>query len=302
MSRSIKVFLSVMCGLCLCLSGCEYFGRTEIGVMTFNILYNSHKVSSGVTCWESRRPVLIDCLQRHAPDIMGIQEGFDFQCREIKQVFVHWRFFGRGRYDGVLAVDPRRPFEDLGGETCNIFYNDTRFRLLEEGTFWHSDHPDSVASRSWGNSLPRIVTWGKFQVIHSGRRFVVMNTHFHWDQPYVDNTAKLIMRKWREIAAGLPTILMGDFNLPPTSATHELFCGRGGPEELRGTFIDCWQVLKKPETDAGTSHSFTGKGENRIDWILITPEFEVQSIEIIYDHAEDCYPSDHFPVMARLSL
>lgn len=106
------------------------------------------------------------------------------------------------------------------------------------------------------------------------------------------------MRTWREIAGDKPTILMGDFNLDPTSQAHNIFCGKAGAGD---NFIDCWQALQKPEADAGTSHKFTGtKSKRRIDWILVTPEFGVNKIDIIYDNENGRYPSDHFPVIAEL--
>ena len=284
------------------MQGCHSSAKTEMRVMTFNILYNSHRVNSGDTAWESRRPILIDCLKKHAPELLGTQESFEFQTDAIIAAFPHWQVFGVGRYHNVAAVAPRRPYEDLGGESCRIVFDQTKFALLDQGTFWHSDFPDSAGSRTWGNELPRVVTWGKFQMKKSGKTFVVMNTHFHWGEPYVHNTAVLIMRKWREIANNLPTILMGDFNLKPDSPEHELFCGKSGSAELAGTFRDAWQLLGKSETDAGTSHSFTGKGENRIDWILVTPEFSVKAMDILHDNVAGVYPSDHFPLLSVLEL
>lgn len=271
--------------------------------MTFNILYNSHKVFTGDTAWERRLPILINCLKKHTPDILGTQESFEFQTAAIAKEFPLWEAFGKGRYYNVQAVEPRRPYEDLGGESCRILFDKSKFVLLDQGTFWHSDYPDSAGSRTWANELPRIVTWGKFQIKNSSKMFVVMNTHFHWGEPYVENTARLIMRKWREIAGNLPTILMGDFNLDPTSETHKLFCGETGATDIRGNFIDCWQALKKAETDAGTSNDFNGtKSKSRIDWILVTPEFKVNTIDTIYDNENGVYPSDHYPVVATMRL
>jgi len=268
--------------------------------MTFNIRYDSLKDRAGDNAWEKRRPLLIDCLGKYQPDILATQEALESQSNAIHQAFPQWAFFGLGRYHHVQV--PHRPWESGGGESCRIFYRTSDYILLDQGTFWHSDHPDSAGSMTWGNDLPRVTTWGKFQVKNSPKKFIVINSHFHWGEPYVDSTAALIMRRWREISGGQPTILMGDFNMPPTSAVHELFCGKTGPAELRGHFIDCWQALGKSEADAGTSHGFSGIPENRIDWILVTPEFQIRSIEIIHDHADHRYPSDHFPVMARLQL
>jgi len=132
---------------------------------------------------------------------------------------------------------------------------------------------------------------------------MVLNTHYHWDEPYVTNTSSLIMEKWRKIAADLPTILMGDFNLPPTSDTHKLFCGESITSDLNGEFVDPWIMFEKSEQDEGTYNDFTGdKSGDRIDWILVTPRFKVNDIQIIHDNINNKYPSDHFPVVAILKL
>lgn len=101
------------------------------------------------------------------------------------------------------------------------------------------------------------------------------------------------MRKWREIAGTKPTIFLGNFNLLPTTYTHELFCGKKGPVDLQGRFVDCWQALGKSEYGAGTVHGFNGnKNSKRIDWILATPEFKIMNTEIIYYNKNGRYPSD----------
>ncbi len=269
----------------------------EIKAMTFNIRYGT--ANDNTNSWEHRKLILINCLKKYRPDILGTQESLSFQIDSIKAAFPHWKAFGVGRYHNV--PEPDRPHESMSGESCTILYDSTKFEIIEQGTYWHSETPDVPASITWGNTLPRITTWGIFQIKRNGKQFVLMNTHFHWDEPYVSNTTNLIMRKWREIANGRPTILMGDFNLDPTSPTHELFCGKIGEADVRGNFIDCWQMLQKPEQDAGTGHGFTGtKSQARIDWILVTPEFKVKDIHIIYDNENGRYPSDHYPVLARL--
>lgn len=278
---------------------CDLKDAKIFKVMTFNIRYGTAKDS--LNSWENRKSILIDCLRNYKPDILGTQESLDFQIDFIKAAFPQWKVFGVGRYHDV--PQPDRPHESMAGESCKILYDPNKFEVIKEGTYWHSDTPEVSASKTWGNDLPRITTWGILRDKNSDQQFVLMNTHFHWDEPYVSNTTNLIIRKWREIADGRPTILMGDFNLEPTSTTHELFCGRTGGDTMRGNFIDCWQVLGKSEDNAGTSHRFNGsKSRGRIDWILVTPQFDVKSIAIIYDNANGRYPSDHYPVFAELRL
>jgi len=294
-----NVILLLICPVLISCFACTKMQTSSLKIMTFNIRYGT--ATDGENSWEYRNNLLIDCLKKHQPDILGTQEALPFQIDTIKAAFPHWKAFGVGRYHTVNIPD--RPHESMSGESCDILYDSTKFEVIEKGTYWHSDTPDIRASITWGNGLPRITTWGLFQDKRTDMQFIVMNTHFHWDEPYVSNTAKLIMQKWREIADDKPTILMGDFNLDPTSDAHELFCGKTGSPDIRGNFIDCWQALCKPEQNVGTGHSFTGsKSQNRIDWILITQEFDAKSIKIIYDNQDGQYPSDHYPVLAELSI
>jgi endonuclease/exonuclease/phosphatase family metal-dependent hydrolase len=276
---------------------CDMERLQTFKVMTFNIRYGTAKDS--LNSWQYRRSILIDCLKQHKPDILATQESMDFQIEFIKAAFPHWKVFGVGRYHGV--TEPDRPHESMRGESCKIMYDSTKFEIVKKGTYWHSDTPDVPASKTWGNGLPRITTWGILRIMNNDQQFVVMNTHFHWGEPYVSNTANLIIHKWCEIAGTRPTILLGDFNLEPTSETHDLFCGKSGIDDTQSGFIDCWQALSKVESNAGTGHGFEGsKSRGRIDWILVTPEFKVRDIEIIYDNDNGQYPSDHYPVLAEI--
>lgn len=280
----------------LLLSACDFSAQQDIRFMTFNVRYGT--AADGDNRWENRQSLVMQVLHQYKPDILGLQEALPFQVDAIRAEFPDWEVFGEGRYHGIEI--PSRPHESLSGESCVIFYPPSRFELLAQDTFWHSDFPDSAGSITWGNGLPRITTWSIFRSKSDDKKFVVMNTHYHWDEPYVKNTSLLMMTKWREIAGELPTVIMGDFNLPPTSWTHELFCGMDGPSAYRGRFIDCWQALDKSEEDAGTGHGFSGIGQQRIDWILVTPEFTIKSADILRNHIHGRYPSDHFPVFARL--
>ena len=42
-----------------------------------------------------------------------------------------------------------------------LYYKQERFGKLDAGHFWLSETPDTVGSKSWDTSLPRMVTWVK---------------------------------------------------------------------------------------------------------------------------------------------
>ncbi len=299
MATKIKQFVISFSLLFLSVLFCCSQSGTELKIMTFNIRYGT--ASDGDNSWEHRKSILIATLKKHQPDILGTQESLDFQIEVINAAFPQWKVFGVGRYHGIELSD--RPHESMSGESCKIFYDTTKFMLIEEGTFWHSDTPEIPGSMSWGNTLPRVTTWGVFQIKYRDKKFVIMNTHYHWDEPYITNASKLLIKKWIEISKNLPTILMGDFNLPPSSNTHKLFCEKIDSTGFKTSFIDLWSSLGKTESNAGTFNDFKGdKNGDRIDWILATPQFHVTDIQIIQDQINNKYPSDHFPVLTIVRL
>ena len=210
-----RLFVIALLLLLSTIQFCTKQSDANIKIMTFNIRYGV--AQDGPNSWEHRQSILIDCLKKYQPDILGIQESMEFQVDSIQAAFPHWKNIGVGRYHNVEVPD--RPQESMGGESCQIFYDPTKFEIIDDGTFWHSDTPNIPASQTWGNYLPRITTWGKFKSRTNDKTFIVMNTHFHTGEPYVPNTSALMMRKWRDIAGPTPTILMGDFN--PTTTLNE---------------------------------------------------------------------------------
>ncbi|MDZ7375640.1 MAG: endonuclease/exonuclease/phosphatase family protein, partial [candidate division KSB1 bacterium] len=145
----------------------------------------------------------------------------------------------------------------------------------------------------------RITTWGIMLIKNTNRKLFVMNTHFHWDEPYVTNASRLILKRYGALSGSLPTILMGDFNLPPRSWTHQFFCGELDMDIIQGNFFDPWVALGKSDQNAGTFNGFRGdRSGERIDWILATSQITFKDIRIIHDQFDGKFPSDHFPVIA----
>ena len=65
-----------------------------------------------------------------------------------------------------------------------IFYRADRVRLVEQGEFWLSDTPDQTGSESWGVDLPRMATWGLFE-LRGGRRFLFESARGGYTQLYL---------------------------------------------------------------------------------------------------------------------
>ncbi len=93
------------------------------------------------------------------------------------------------------------------------------FDLNASDTFWLSETPDVVGSKSWDTACTRICTWARLTDRVTGRQFVIFNAHLdHKSAAARENRMKLILRRIPDLARGLPVILTGDLNATPKSA------------------------------------------------------------------------------------
>jgi len=259
--------------------------RDTLSVMTFNIRY-AHTQPPDL--WPDRLPVMLDVIRRWRPDILGTQEGLYPQLRDLDRGLPEYGWIGLGRDGGSR------------GEFMAVFYRRDRLEPLEYDHYWLSDTPALPGSHTWGNSLPRMVTWVRFRDRASGRELLYVNTHFdHEVQHSRERAAALIVERLAGTRPDLPVILAGDFNVAAGgNPVYSMLTGAGG-------FADSWRVVGGSDT-LGTFHGFKGvaaaRGTPRIDWILMRGPVTALSSEIITDARNGQLPSDHFPVFARLRL
>jgi len=262
--------------------------RTPLTLMSFNIRYGT--ANDGENRWALRREMLFDVVRDAKADLVGLQEALDGQIQDLLTALPQYGVVGVGRDDGKTH-----------GEYAAILYRRDRFHVSDAGTFWFSDTPEVVASKSWGNTITRICTWARF-VDRDGSAFWHYNVHLdHQSQPSRERSAGLLAER---IAARRsltePAIVTGDFNVGETNpAIARLTAPQNGAAAL---FIDTFRAKHRDEKMAGT---FTGfkYGEtsgDKIDYILVPPGTEVLEAAIVRTSRNDKYPSDHFPVVARV--
>jgi len=258
-------------------------------VMTFNIRYGT--ADDGVNQWSARKDHLFEIIRRERADLLGLQEALDFQIDEIIKAAPMYAVVGVGRDDGAEK-----------GEYSAILFNKDRLHVAEAGTFWFSDTPAVVASKSWGNTITRICTWARF-IDRDGRGFWHFNVHLdHQSQPSRERSTILLRER---IAARSvktePVIVTGDFNVGETNpAVLTLTAAAAGTP----AFLDTFRVLHRDQREAGTFNSFKpgNTGGDKIDYVLAQTGTEVLRAEILRDSRQGRYPSDHFPVVARVRL
>jgi endonuclease/exonuclease/phosphatase family metal-dependent hydrolase len=270
----------------------------ELHVMTFNIRYGT--ANDGDNSWDNRKDMVCNVLRRHDPDIVGLQEALHFQIDYIRAALPKYGEIGVGREDGKTQ-----------GEYSAILYRKDRMDVNESGTFWLSDTPTIPGSKSWGNQITRICTWGRFSLKESSKPFYLFNTHLdHQSQLSREKSVVLLDERIATRRHPDPVIVTGDFNAGEDNpAIRFLKREVPLPVNVYGTascsevFVDTFRVLHPNDTEVGTFNAFKGdhSGE-KIDYILVQPGRMVLDAAILYDNDNGRYPSDHFPVMAKLSL
>jgi endonuclease/exonuclease/phosphatase family metal-dependent hydrolase len=256
--------------------------------MTFNLRYGT--ADDGENSWPHRRDLVFDVIREGAPDVLGVQEALRFQLDEIATAFPEYAEVGVGRDDGGTA-----------GEFTAILYRADRFEATEQGTFWFSESPDEIGSTGWGARLPRICTWVRLAERGSHRFLFVYNVHFdHESQESRERSAMLLVSRIVRRAGATPVVVTGDFNAGEDNAAILYLKGRVEPApELR--LVDSFRVLHPDSLEVGTFNGFTGATSgSKIDGILVSGGWEVESAAIVRTSRGGRYPSDHFPVVATL--
>ncbi|HME52638.1 MAG TPA: endonuclease/exonuclease/phosphatase family protein [Candidatus Lokiarchaeia archaeon] len=262
--------------------------------MTFNIRYAAAK--DGINCWANRKHMVVELLQKYAPDVIACQEVLPEQLDVLK-----------GTLSSYKAVAVSREGSDKDSEMVPLFIRG--FTIESSGVFWLSDTPDVPGSNTWG-SLPRMCTWALLQDA-AGRRFGVFNTHL--DHRKNDSlrlkSVPLLLDRMQIILHDEPAILLGDFNCNPRSKPYLL---------LNTQLVDASSTVRpRLSTSLVTFHNYTGRTAwsifhplvQQIDYIWLreskVDSFHVNDFRILHDHPEalkGVYPSDHWPVLADLEL
>jgi endonuclease/exonuclease/phosphatase family metal-dependent hydrolase len=283
---SLAAVITILLSLCTTSTRAQSADKTSpdtLTVMTYNLRYASPNPPNA---WPQRRPLMRELIQKIAPDVFGTQEGLYAQLKDLASDLPEFEWIGAGRDGGSR------------GEFMTVFYRKARLEPLAFDHFWLSDTPEVIASSTWGNTCRRMVTWVRFLDRQTKREFFLWNTHFdHEVQAAREKSAELVRKRVAALDTKLPLILTGDFNsVAGANKAYDILTGDK-------FFADTWTTARK-RVNEGTStfNNFKGvpKGGRRIDWILTRGAVETERIEIVTFARDGQFPSDHFPVVARL--
>lgn len=257
--------------------------QAALNVATYNLRLDTPK--DGSNSWSARRDAVRALVRYHAFDLWGTQEALANQVQDL-EALDEYGHVGAGRDDGRQA-----------GEHAAIFYRKARFTLEDHGDFWLSETPEQP-SKGWdARCCKRIASWARLRDKASGRVFVALNAHFdHEGVVARRESARLLLARGRALAGPLPLIVMGDFNSTPDSVAVAT---------LGAALRDARAAsLQPPYGPEATFNAFdtSRPATERIDYIFLSPQWQVLRYAVLTDAVDARYPSDHFPVLARLRL
>ena len=260
------------------------YGKAEdkevLKIATFNLRMDTP--SDGENAWFHRKDMVNDLIRFYGFDLFGTQEGFTHQLNDILRLS-DYRFIGVGRDDGKDA-----------GEHCAIFYRSDRFKVLDQGDFWLSEHPEKPG-RGWdGTCCNRICTWGKFEDLKNHKQFYFFNVHYEYEGDVaLRESSNLMISRIKSIAGNQPVFLTGDFNAFPTEEPIRIL-------NDSGFLNDSYKITKEaPFGPVCTYHGYdsTIKTEERLDYIWVTDSIQIDKYGVLTNTLYGHTPSDHFPVM-----
>jgi endonuclease/exonuclease/phosphatase family metal-dependent hydrolase len=269
----------------------ERIADLSLDVMTFNI--RTSAIPDGDDAWPLRKGRVIETIGRLDPDVIGLQEALAEQIEFIAAQLPQYRWLGADRgLNGGTGLSEATP----------IFYRHAEMVPLESGTFWLGDMPNgSYRGREGGRGGSRIVTWARFHHLETGREVWVYNTHLspRAGRQHV-TAAEAINDRIAALPPATPVVVLGDFNATAGSSETWLAATSRG---LR----DAWDVASAREGPPATYNGFRSpgseeEGEGRIDWVLIGGPVDVSAAVTVVHSPQGHYPSDHFPVLARLTI
>ncbi len=257
--------------------------KEQLCVASYNIRYNNP--GDGINAWPNRKEMVKALVRYHDFDLFGVQEALRGQLVDLAEMN-EFAFLGKGRDDGKEA-----------GEHSAIFYKKDRFDVLKYGDFWLSATPD-VPGKGWdATCCNRICSWARLKDRNTKKIFYFFSVHFdHQGVEARRESGKLMVQKIKEIAGNEPVICVGDLNSTPD--TEQV-------KTIQTLLNDSYAVTAMPPYGpVGTFNGFKFDAlmKNRIDYVFVSKPIKVMSYAVLTDALDQRYPSDHQPVVVKLTV
>lgn len=259
----------------------DSFAQDNLKLITLNLRYGTP--ADKENSWKNRKKRVQTLFKNYSDGIIATQEALPLQINDILKAVPK-----------LDVVYRSRTKEQDDGPANAIFYDKRKWKVIEHETFWLSDTPEEPASKSWGNSLPRVSTMVVFEEKSSGKQIKLMNVHLdHRSQNSREKSVDLVLRKLMAESDPMPTFLVGDLNMRPTNSLIR---------KLQQYFTD---TFEGDELDGCTYHDYHGGSHcPRIDYIFYQEGQGISKTGFKIDQwkQKGSYPQDHYPVFASFKF
>lgn len=251
--------------------------QTDIRVMSWNIL--SEELTPTAPPIEDRIDAICEVIMSYRPDMAGIQEISEKTYQLLaERIGDTYDFINPRTHEGLFSF-------------TGITYDKTKYRLLES----------NIENYELGNRRIRLMNWIYVEEISSGRRVVLMSTH--WDRhacnrvPDAEQMGKRV--KELEQKYSCPVICTGDYNAKESTAAYQTFM-------KLSEYGDAKYLCENPINNVFTGHAvgdFTPEyeGTECIDHIIMSDSYEVLHYEAVCNK-KVIDVSDHLPIYVDLKI
>ena len=270
-------------------------------VMSFNVKVN--EASDYLN--DSRANLVINTILDNSPYVFGVQEADSLWMSRLNEKLGHlYTSVGNGRDGGS------------SGEHSAIFYRTDMFTLIESGTKWLSNTPDTVSKYSYTENgttytanYNRIMTYVVLERKSDGARFIYVNAHLDNNGDNDGTVAEKIRQGQVEILLGeiqkltnkygdLPTVVTGDFNtqgVANNTASYNAMINDG--------FADSSRVAKEGEIER-TYNGNSDSGSVIFDYVFVSSDLvkKVQTYKVCDEKRDGTWISDHNAIIATVII
>ena len=268
----------------------------KIRLLSYNVLFNlyDHNLEE-VNRWPQRLPRIMALIEEMQPDIIGVQELYPDQAKDLLPLIDNtYSFYSRTEDN-----------EELNG----IFYRKDRFDVIDSKILYMSDTPDIPSSKT--------LTLIHLKDLKTGKELTVFNTHLTLGKiESREFQARFIADHIEPYATQTPIILTGDLNSFPNRPDLKNLPFYDGDYIHRiltqGSLKDAKDVSILGHV--GPTSTFSNSPENGIpfkgtgtpgvflDHIYVSKGITVLIHAVQPGTIDGHFPSDHLPLIIDFTL